>query len=255
MVTPGDHYRDVANMIRQAIHEGVYPRGSLLPTEDKLAEELHVNRATVNKALGVLKREGLVYVHMGVGTYVHKLPPILRDAAVRHSRAHRERGGMRGSLASELAQLGYELSSANTVGPGHPPLDVAEVLGVEAGIDSVIIRARRMKAEDIPIQIATSYIPRSIAEGTPIAELDPGIGGISSRLAELGYAQAELEENIRVRPPTPDELRFLRMIPDQWVYEIFHIGWTAADQAVKVTTYVMPTYQWNLRYRYPADPS
>ncbi|MET7327920.1 GntR family transcriptional regulator [Nonomuraea sp. NPDC005650] len=255
MITSGSGYRDVADTIRQAIHEGVYPRGSLLPNEDQLAEELHVNRATVNKALRILKGEGLVYVHMGVGTYVHKLPPLLRDAAVRHSRAHRERGGVRGSLASELAQFGYELNSANTVGPGHPPPDVADVLGVDADTDSVIIRARRMKAEDVPIQIAISYIPRSIADGTPIAELDPGVGGISSRLAELGYTQVELEENISIRPPTPDEARFLRMIPDQWVYEIFHIGWTASDQAVKVTTYVMPTYQWNLRYRYPVDPS
>ncbi|MFI7691810.1 GntR family transcriptional regulator [Nonomuraea sp. NPDC049655] len=254
MITSGS-YRDVAATIRQAINDGVYPRGTLLPNEDRLAEELHVNRATVNKALRILKSEGLVYVHMGVGTYVHKLPPLLRDAAVRHTRAHRERGGVRGSLASELAQLGYELNSANTVGPGQPPPEVAEVLGVDAGIDSVIVRARRMKAEDVPIQIAISYIPRSIADGTPIAEPDPGVGGISSRLAELGHAQVELEENIRVRPPTPDEARFLRMIPDQWVYEIFHVGWTADDRAVKVTTYVMPTYQWNLRYRYAADPS
>ncbi|MGW2154919.1 GntR family transcriptional regulator [Nonomuraea sp. NPDC001699] len=254
MITSGG-YRDVAATIRRAIHDGVYPRGSLLPNEDRLAEELHVNRATVNKALRILKGEGLVYVHMGVGTYVHALPPLLRDAAVRHSRDHRERGGVRGSLASELAQLGHELNSANTVGPGRPPLDVADVLGVDAGTDSVIIRARRMKADDVPIQIAISYIPRDIAVGTPIAEVDPGVGGISSRLAELGHAQVELEENVRVRPPTPDEARFLRMIPDQWVYEIFHIGWTANGRAIKVTTYVMPTYQWNLRYRYPADPS
>ncbi len=255
MTTAGSQYREVADRIRQAVHDGVYPRGTLLPNEDELAERLGVHRATVNKALNVLKREGLLYVHMGVGTYVHPLPPILRDAAVRHSKAHRERGGARGSLASELAQLDYDLSSANTVGPGKPPPDVAEVLDVDPNSDSVIVRARRMKAEDVPIQIATSYIPRTIADGTPIAELDSGVGGISSRLAELGYAQAELEENVSVRPPTPDEARFLRMIPDQWVFEIFHIGWTANDQAVKVTTYVMPTYQWNLRYRYPADPA
>ncbi|MFI7707494.1 GntR family transcriptional regulator [Nonomuraea sp. NPDC049480] len=254
MVTPGAHYRDVANTIRQAIHAGVYPRGSLLPNEDQLAEELGVNRATVNKALKILKSEGLVYVHMGVGTYVHELPPILRDAAIRHSRAHRERGGMRGSLASELDQLGYRLDSDNTIGPGRPPADVADVLGVDPDSDSVIVRARRMRAEGVPIQIVTSYIPRDIADGTPIAERDPGVGGISSRLAELGYAQVEIEENLRVRPPASDEARFLRMTPDQRVIEIFHIGWTASNRAVKINLYILPSYQWNLRYRYPIDP-
>ncbi|MFC4010528.1 GntR family transcriptional regulator [Nonomuraea purpurea] len=254
-MAPGKHYRDVADIIRQAIASGVYPRGSLLPNEDQLAAELDVNRATVNKALNILKSEGLLRVHMGVGTRVHELPPILRDAAVRHSRAHRERGGVRGSLASELDQLGYTLDSDNTIGPGQPPPDVAHVLEVDPDSDSVIVRARRMRAQDVPIQIATSYIPREIADGTPIAERDPGVGGISSRLAELGYAQAEIEENLQVRPPTPDETRFLRMTPDQRVIEIFHIGWTATNRAVKVNVYILPSYQWNLRYRYPVDPA
>lgn len=255
MTTPARHYRDVAATIRQAIASGVYPRGSLLPNEDQLAAELDVNRATVNKALNILKSEGLLRVHMGVGTYVHELAPILRDAAVRHSRAHRERGGVRGSLAGELDQLGYALDSDNTIGSGRPPVDVAEVLGVDPDADSVIVRARRMRAQGVPIQIVTSYIPRDIADGTPIAERDPGVGGISSRLAELGHAQAEIEENLQIRPPTPDEARFLRMTPDQRVIEIFHIGWTATNRAVKVNIYILPSYQWNLRYRYPIDPA
>ncbi|MGW5688889.1 GntR family transcriptional regulator [Nonomuraea sp. NPDC003754] len=249
-------YRQVADTIRRSIHDGTYPRGSLLPNEDTLAEELGVHRAMVNKALRILKAEGLVYVHMGVGTYVNKLPPLLRDAAVRHSRTHRERGGARGSLASELAQLNYTLDSDHGVAPGRPPAEVAEVLGVDYDTDSVIIRGPRyMRAEDVPIQIVTSYIPRSIADGTPIAERDPGVGGISSRLAELGYAQADIQEDVEVRPPTLEEARFLRMTPDQRVYEIFHVGLTAEDRPVKVNLYVMPTHQWKLRYRYPADPA
>lgn len=39
------------------------------------------------------------------------------------------------------------------------------------------------------------------------------------------------------------------------VYDIFHIWWTASGRAVKVTLYVLPTYQWDLRYRYPANPA
>ncbi|RBQ14037.1 GntR family transcriptional regulator [Spongiactinospora rosea] len=248
-------YHEVAEAIRTAIHTGVYPRGTLLPTEEQLAEELAVHRATVNRALTILKNEGLVRVERGVGTRVHELPPILRDAAVRHSREHRERGGARGALASELVERGYQLDSDNTIGPGRPPEHVADLLGVAPDADSVIIRARRMRADGVPIQIVTSYIPRTIADGTPIAEQDPGAGGISSRLAELGHAQAEIEERIRVRPPLPEERRFLRMSSEQWVYDIVHIGWTADDRAVKVNTYILPIYQWDLRYRYRIDPA
>jgi GntR family transcriptional regulator len=222
-------YREAADKIRSAIADGAYPRGSLLPNEDQLAAELHVNRVTVNRALQILRAEGLVRVHRGVGTIVHELPPMLRDAAVRHSRTHRERDGSRGALATELTALGYELRTDNNVGPDRPPRLVAEILGVDPGEASVMVRARRMFAQNIPIQIVTSYIPIAIAQGTPIVQDDTGVGGISSRLAELGHAQNEIEERITVRPPTPEEAAFLRMTEDQRVYEIVHIGWTIDD--------------------------
>ncbi|WP_283132951.1 GntR family transcriptional regulator [Rhizohabitans arisaemae] len=248
-------YHEVADVIRAAIADGLYPRGTLLPTEDRLATDLGVHRATVNKALKILKNEGLLHVEMGVGTRVHPLPPILRNAATRHSRAHRERGGVRGALAAELVDLAYELDSVNTIGPGRPPKHIAAILGVDPDSDSVIVRHRRMRAQDVPIQIAISYIPRAIADGTPIAERDPGIGGISSRLAELGHAQVELEEQLRVRPPTREEAAFLGMTVEQRVYDVIQIGWTADERAVKVTRYILPTYQWDLAYRYPIDPA
>ncbi|WP_157253255.1 UTRA domain-containing protein [Nonomuraea typhae] len=185
---------------------------------------------------------------------VHELPPLVRNAAIRHSKEHRERGGVRGALASELAELGYKLQSDNTVAPGKPPADVAAVLGVDPDEQSVVVRARYMRAEGVPIQIATSYIPLSIAEGTPIAEVDPGVGGISSRLAELGHGQARITERIRVRPPTPAEAAFLRMTEDQRVYYIVHTGWTGDDRPVKVNIYVAPTHQWDLVYEYPVEP-
>jgi hypothetical protein len=57
------------------------------------------------------------------------------------------------------------------------------------------------------------------------------LGNISSRLAELGHAQNEIEERITVRPPSSEEAAFLRMTKDQRVYEIVHIGWTIDDGA------------------------
>ncbi|MEU8035586.1 GntR family transcriptional regulator [Streptosporangium sp. NPDC049078] len=255
MSAASSQYRDIASVIRVRIREGAYERGKALPKEEDLANELEVNRVTVNRAARILAAEGLIRVHRGVGWIVHELPPLPRDAATRHSREARERQGSRGALATELATLGYHLRSNNTVGPGQPPAQVAEILGVNPDADSVVVRARRMFANDVPIQIATSYIPLSIAAGTLIEHEDSGVGGISSRLAELGHAQVEIEECINVRPPAPSEAAFLRMTGDQRVYEITHTGWTADDRPVKVTIYIMPTYQWNLRYRYPVDPA
>ena len=253
-ITPArGQYRQVADIIRAEIEHEIYLRGSMLPTEHELAQRFGVSRQTINRAIAILQAEGLIRIERPHGTRVHELPPILRDAARRHSRAHRERGGSRGALATELAELGYELTSENTVSRGRAPGRIAEILGVDPDAVSVVIRDRRMRANGVPIQIVTSYIPLDIAAGTPIEQEDPGVGGISSRLADLGHAQVEIEERIRVRPPTSEEARFLRMTEDQRVYEITHIGWTAENRAVKVSLYVMPTHQWDLRYRYPVD--
>lgn len=246
-------YSEVAAKLREAIRSGTYQHGDMLPTEAQLAAELGVNRATVNKALRMLRSEGLIYVHRGVGTFVHRLPPILRDAATRHQRERRERHGSRGALAAELTELGYELESTVEVSRAVPPPLVADVLGVSGENESVVLRARRFHANRVPIQIVNSYIPLAIAADTPIEQIDTGVGGLSSRLADLGHAQAEIEESITVRLPTADEAEFLQIADDQRVYEIFHVGLTAKDVPVKTTIYIMPVHQWNLRYRYPVD--
>lgn len=43
-------YQTVANEIIQAIQEGKYPRGTLLPTEDKLSRGHNVSRVTIRKS-------------------------------------------------------------------------------------------------------------------------------------------------------------------------------------------------------------
>ena len=57
---------------------------------------------------------------------------------------------------------------------GVPPARVARALRLQMGEPNVIVRKRRMYANDVPVQFALSYIPLKIAEGTAIAEPDPG---------------------------------------------------------------------------------
>ncbi len=54
----------------QDIHEGLYPPGSLLPSEAELARRHGLARGTVRVALAALEREGLVDRRRGSGTRV-----------------------------------------------------------------------------------------------------------------------------------------------------------------------------------------
>ncbi|MEU5974673.1 GntR family transcriptional regulator [Streptomyces sp. NPDC047315] len=61
--------------IADAIHTGVYPPGSTLPSEPRLAEEFGVSRPALREALLLLQEDGLLTVRRGVGRTVNAAPP------------------------------------------------------------------------------------------------------------------------------------------------------------------------------------
>lgn len=74
-------YQQIAEYIRQAIYTGGLVPETRLPSSRHLAEDLRVNRITVENAYSELESEGLIYSRMGSGTYVlpiQPLAPILR---------------------------------------------------------------------------------------------------------------------------------------------------------------------------------
>jgi len=61
----------VRRLLRQRIHEGAYSPENRLPSEEQLAHEFGVSRATVRSALAGLAAEGLLIRRQGDGTYVN----------------------------------------------------------------------------------------------------------------------------------------------------------------------------------------
>ncbi len=73
-------YLQVAMDLKSEIVSGVYPVGSLIPTEDELCKRFSISRHTVREALRVLRDEGLVSSRRGAGTTV--VPARARDADI-----------------------------------------------------------------------------------------------------------------------------------------------------------------------------
>lgn len=71
----------VASAIADAIIDGIYPPGSLLPPERELAEHLGVNRTSLRQGLARLEQMGLIEARQGSGNLVRD-PAGLADPAV-----------------------------------------------------------------------------------------------------------------------------------------------------------------------------
>ena len=245
-------YRQVAAVIRDRIRSGEYARGEFLPKEDELAAQLKVSRSVVNDAIKVLRSDGLVHSQKGRGTRVHPIPVIPRNAVARQTRQVREGGDARGAFDGELRNLGLTPRVEVTIGQTAATPAVAEALGIEEGA-AVLARSRKMYADDTPVQLAISYIPWEIAEGSRLTEEDTGPGGTYSRLAELGHKPTRFSERTRERSPDGGEASELGMDASQRVFHITRIARTADGKAVEVTESVLPAYQWEFHAEWEAE--
>ncbi len=63
-------YVALYNSLYQDIVQGVYEKGSLLPSENVLSAKYHVSRNTLRQALAILNQDGYIYKKQGKGTYI-----------------------------------------------------------------------------------------------------------------------------------------------------------------------------------------
>jgi GntR family transcriptional regulator len=243
-------YGQIVTTLREEIVSGLYT--AAVPPGAELAARFGVSESTINRALSQLRSEGLVRTQQGRGTMVNPVPVIRRDAMARQRAGSRESGGSRGAFDAELRAADLDPHTEVEVGRAVPAGSIARLLDIPEGTEAVY-RKRRMFAGDWPVQVATSWIPAEIADGTPIAEPDTGPGGIYSRLADLGHAPAQFTEEVRVRVPDDDEVTALSIDPDHRVYTITRVAADRTGRPVEVNTIVMPTHQWTLAYTWQAE--
>jgi len=70
-------YQQIKNHLRQGILSGSMVPGTRLPASRQLARDLGINRITVENAYSELEADGLVFSHVGSGTYVLQPNPLL----------------------------------------------------------------------------------------------------------------------------------------------------------------------------------
>ncbi|MGW1658903.1 GntR family transcriptional regulator [Streptomyces atratus] len=195
-------YRQMAAELRAAIEDGTYPAGGTLPKIIDLAQQHGVAKQTAREAVAQLEAEGLVDVTRRRGTVVRTRPA--RRRLTRGRQVHRDE---RGYYFDASAQPWTALEPP-VITWAPAPRDIAALLGLPEGEEQDVLVRDRLMGEATtrtPLQLATSYLPASLARGTQLAQKDTGPGGIYDLLEQMGHAPLSWEEAISARMPTPTE--------------------------------------------------
>lgn len=243
-------YRQIADRLREAVLRGQLESGAQLPSERALMEQYGAARGTVRQAISLLRSEGLVTVEHGRGVFVRQQPPIRRLAHDRFARRHRE-AGKAAFLAEAEAEGRRPEVEVLHIGAEDATGEVADRLQLSAG-ESVLVRSRRYLSDGEPVELATSYLPFDLVDGTPICEPNPGPGGIYARLEELGHQLAHFTEEVTARMPLPDEVRALRLTPGVPVFRLVRTAYDTDGRPVEICDTVMATDRYVLSYDLPA---
>lgn len=165
-------FQEIADAVRERVESGAYTPEKRLPGEDVLAEQFSVSLTTVRSAIDALVAEGLLERRPRRGTFVRTYRRILRNANDRL--AARQWGSGRDIWDADAAGRKRDVDRVEVTREVAPD-DVATRLGTA----DVWVRRRRYLIDGRPVQIATSYLPAAVVEGTPITTPNTGAGGLT----------------------------------------------------------------------------
>jgi len=198
--SPIPYYRQLADLLRHdiSVNQSGKVGAFALPSENELAEQHGITRATVRHALDVLEREGKIYRVKGKGSFAvkHRIEPHLMGLV---------------STTELMEQRGWPLVtwfiSLIQMPAMHP---IASALELEA--DEHVYELKRLQVvEDIPLSIQTAYLPVRLCPRLEDNDLTDSL----YRLLEIRYDLRLWagQETLRARSATQSEARLLQVRP------------------------------------------
>ncbi|MFC5029970.1 GntR family transcriptional regulator [Streptomyces sp. DSM 41987] len=208
-------YEEIAESLRSRIAADEFPPGSTLPSGRDLAEQWHVSRATVVKAMDVLRGDGIVEARQGTGFIITETP-IARPAGDRRSGSTRTTGGM------PFVRVGVPVRAV-------PPPHVATALGLPAEVEA-LQRIRLMQLPDgTPHSYVVAWFPAEVADLSPRLEQNAPIAEGTTRYVrrQTDRFPTEGTDVTTVRLASDEEMQQLQLTAPVAVAVILH---TAYDQ-------------------------
>lgn len=234
---PPPKYVRLAQTIQARIEDGTYPPGERVPSENQLVQTFGMSRPTVVRALELLKRDGWLESRQGYGTIVRGRPEAV-DGKDRRGRAALERGesGTPGRLVG--------------VGCVPAPARVASVLGLPKRAE-VLVRRFLVEEDGEPVELASSYFPAGLVEGTELADSKPlGESARAHLEARKKVRFDHAKERVSARLPMVDEAELLELPDGIPVLSMLVVACDASGQALQVTDVLLPADRQELEDTY-----
>lgn len=243
-------FRQIADALRNDIHNHVLAPGDKLPSEHQMVERFSTTRATIRKAVALLRSEGLVVSHQGKGAFVRPRPTVRLLSAGANYRERRE-SGMANFNAEAAAQGKRATQYIREVVEVPASTVIAERLGVPT--DTPLI-ARRLLfvVDDEPMQLVDAYYTKNLVDGTPITEPRRIRGGVHRVLEDpdgpIRRKVSRFVEDLDIRMPSPAETEQLHIPPGVPLARVFRTAYDAQEEALEVLDSLVPCDRHVFRY-------
>ena len=232
-------YEEIAESLRSRVDAGEFPPGAMLPSGRDLAEQWQVSRATVVKAMDVLRGDGVVEARQGAGFIVTETP-IGRPAGNRRSGATRTTGGM------PFVRVG-------TPDRSIPPLRVATSLALPSEAEA-LRRIRLMQQSDgSPHSLVTAWFPLDVVDQAPRLEQNAPIVEGTTRYVrrQSGRYPVEGTDVMAVRLATDAERAHLDLAPPCAVAVVLHTAYDREGRPLVCEEGITPASLWEHVESYP----
>ncbi|MFL2769986.1 MAG: GntR family transcriptional regulator [Rhodospirillaceae bacterium] len=174
-------YHQVYLILREYIRSGLYPVGSVLPSETSLCEEFAVSRITVRRAMRELANSGVIVRQRGKGTFVseNENNPLTQNALddlVQNVQAIGE--------LTEVQHIASEKIGANS--------DIADRLSIRFG-DLVLKSSQIRLSKGEPLSVIITYVPENVAKKLQLeTEKQPMLVRLIEAGVSVGHANQDV---------------------------------------------------------------
>ncbi|MEU6758431.1 GntR family transcriptional regulator [Streptomyces sp. NPDC046685] len=240
----------IAADLRDEIMSGDLAAGAKLPSTAQLKDRFDASNATIQKAVQLLKDEGLAVGRAGAAVTVREK----RQRTVRPTASLTP--AAEGSAYPWLSKVSEEQSSARSTLLAVEEVgafgDIAAALGRPEG-SPVVCRRQLISIDDEPAELVHSYYPPEIARGT-VLEVPRRIrGGTPTLLAELGFRPRRSVDRVSARVATQEQYTALRLPGDLPVLRTLRTVYDEDDRPVEATVMVKAGHLYELQYEFAPE--